>query len=402
MEYHPLPNNCHRGKIGVSPKNWNTSQAKMNSYWRIFYEFTDNNLKQTEPVTIRRMNKFKTLKERQDSVKDLIAREEKLLEAGYNPIRKDTIQSPGLPVRYAEQSYTVETALLFALKKKKMDENTRRVCKSSMNVFLREAKKFGYDNMPAHEIRRKHIVNALDDLKDSIYNECRARMQMLFKELVKREIIEFNPIDEHVEKRSTVRPIRKTLTRQERIIIDKYLKDNFYTFWRFKEIFFKSLPRETELMRVRKCDVDLENQQFNVIVKKRKGRYDEVPKIINDESIPLWKEIMNEAKDNDYLFGEGLKPSPVPIQPYQITKRWYRLIKKSKNPEIRALNITADFYSMHHTSVTTVKNALSAKKAAELKSHKSEALVVNIYDVEREQHKQRENDELKRLKIPFV
>jgi hypothetical protein len=36
---------------------------------------------------------------------------------------------------------------------------------------------------------------------------------------------------------------------------------------------------------------------------------------------------------------QGLEPSLIPIQPYQITKRWKRLVKDK-------YNVTADFYAL--------------------------------------------------------
>lgn len=94
-------------------------------------------------------------------------------------------------------------------------------------------------------------------------------MSILFKELVNVEAIESNPLKE-IEKKSVEKKIRKVLTREERIKIDKFLREEGYTFWRYTQIFFHSGARESELMRIRKEDVFLNEQYYiatiNIIV----------------------------------------------------------------------------------------------------------------------------------------
>jgi hypothetical protein len=64
--------------------------------------------------------------------------------------------------------------------------------------------------------------------------------------------------------------------------------------------------------------------------------------VILPNVIKYWEEIINEcSSEEDYLFTRGLEPSLIPIQPYQITKRWKRLVKDK-------YNVTADFYALKH------------------------------------------------------
>jgi len=69
------------------------------------------------------------------------------------------------------------------------------------------------------------------------------------------------------------------------------------------------------------------------------------------------------------------------IQPYQINKRWYRLVKKQ-------LGITADFYSLKHLHTTEVVEMMGSFQAAMHNGHTSTDMVSQIYDVRRKSREQ--------------
>jgi integrase len=394
----PLPHGCSYS-IAINPKNWKNAAANPKCIWSIKYRFYEPN-KPMHTVIVKGMNQTKDLKTKQEITQALCDRIASVLKDGYNPRQKEIIQSE----TEQTENHTLESGLMFALAKKKLNYNTRPVIASNLRNFLIAARKLHYDIIPVNKIRRKHIIDILDKCEENprfnanTYNHYRSNISILFRELVRREAIEFNPVNEFIERRKTIKKIREVLTYQQRIVLDKYLKENYYTFWRYLQIFFHSCARCTELFRIQKFHVDLEQQQYKAILLKGKN-YDEVYKIITDEALPLWIELMNEANTNDYLFGKGLKPSPVAIQSYQITKRWQRLIKHSKNEEIKSLGIKATINSLKHLKSTAVSKALGIKEAAKLNSHKSEQMMAEVYDIN---YKQRENDELKSIKTPFV
>jgi hypothetical protein len=119
--------------------------------------------------------------------------------------------------------------------------------------------------------------------------------------------------------------------------IFKILKSEYY-FFRYG-IFFHSGARSSELFRVQKGCKSRKKREYRVIIKKGNS-YREVIKVILPNVIKYWEEIINEcSSEEDYLFTRGLEPSLIPIQPYQITKRWKRLVKDK-------YNVTADFYAL--------------------------------------------------------
>jgi integrase len=225
------------------------------------------------------------------------------------------------------------------------------------------------------------------------YNRYRSNLVMLFTKLRKMGAVTSNQA-ELIDTKKAVKTIRLTMTPYERQAVDKALKRDNPNLHRLMHIFFHAGVRRTELMKVQGRHVDLENQRYKATILKG-NQYEEVWKVIKDIALPYWKEAMANCGPDDFLFSVGLKPGPVSINPKQITRRWNVWVKKR-------LFINADFYSLKHSNTTEVKNQLGAKKAAELNSHKSEAMVVKIYDVERDMHKARADEELKSINNPFV
>lgn len=124
--------------------------------------------------------------------------------------------------------------------------------------------------MPVSEISRKHIkiifeyLEVNDQLSAHRYNKYRCYLMIFFKELMELETVDSNPIRD-ISKR---KKIRELLSNEERQKIDSYLKPNFYTFWRFINIFFHSGARENEMLALQAKNVDIEKHRFKLLIKK--------------------------------------------------------------------------------------------------------------------------------------
>lgn len=392
---HALPNGCAYS-MSVHPTNWKTAKANVNSIWYLKYRFYEPDRKPMQ-VLIRGMNEYKDLKEKQHVTQCLLNDEIDTLKSGYNPNRKEIVGANNQPFDVLPHT-PLKDALNIALQKIKVGVNTRKDISRTLVHIQKAIKQLHFDSLPIEKFERKHAALTLEKCEsnnprftNTTYNNYRKYISILCTPLITFQALKYNPIDKFLPKRKTVKKIREVLTLQQRIIVDKHLRDKYYTFWRFLQIFYHSGSRETELIQVQKKHVDLDNQRYQITIRKGK-HHEEVWKIITDEAVPLWKEVCRQAGSNDYLFSKGLGPGPIPIKSYQITKRWNRLVKKK-------LGITADFYSLKHVKSTAVSQALSNKEAAKLNSHKNEGMVVKIYDTE---FKQRQDDELKRIRTPFV
>ena len=374
-----LPNNCRAGKISVSPNNWQTSKADVNSVWYISYRFYDDTLKKSKKVIIKGMNNYKTLSEKRDAVKILIEDELDLIQnKGYNRISNrflfdqnnyDTI-NPSTPF--------IE-ALELALKSITIESATRKDIDNVLKYIKTAIEHLQFDRLFIKDIRKKHIKILLEECKklksywsESLFNNYRKYLQILFNEIAEFDAIEFNPIN-GIKKKKVLKKIRTVLTLDEREKINSSLKNNHYNFWRFMQIFFHSGARIKELIRLKIEDVDLVNQKFKVVIYKGNNRR-ETLKTIKNIALPFWKEIVADNPDSYFVFSKDLAPGENMIRADQITKRWYRLVKKK-------LNINADFYSLKHLNTTEMLYDLPISDVANFNSHTSTKMIENIYDV---------------------
>jgi integrase len=363
-----LPNNCRVGKFSVFPSNWKTAAADPKLTWRIVYWFYDDNLNQKKQVPIKGMNHLETVKEKQEIVKIAMEAELEDLQNGYNPITGQFADDFESDCEIDEHTGLLD-ALDFALKNAVLETNTRVDVTNTLKFLIISIKDLRYDRQPVGQIMPKHIKRILDGCKKIKtyttkkgevkkkawgpyqFNRNRTYLSLLFKVLTKNFIIQFNPVRE-IEKEPVLKKIRETTTIDQRKQLKAFTHQELYTFYRFIEIYFHSARRVTELLAIKKEDVQLDNQRFKVVMKKGK-KFEEIWVTIKTIALPFWVEIYNEAEAGEYLFGEGLKPQlrEKPIRGEQISRRWRRHIKKK-------LGVTADFASLKHSNLDEISAIL--------------------------------------------
>ena len=406
-----LPNNCRSGKMSVFPSNWKTVRASPSVTWRISYWFYDDNLNKKRKIVIKGMNHLSTALAKKQAVEMLMADEIDLIKnQGYNRITET--YSIHVENDFSEHTPFCE-ALDFAFTKVEAEPATIIDLKSCLNYLKKAAVKLSYDRAPVGEVKRRHLMQLLEKCgeikKNSVivigkkgqtragvwtantYNQYRSNLSMLYKRLVKMELVDSN-IVEGIDKQKSVIKIRETLSKEERKTINELIFKKDYYFWRFLHIFFHSGSRTTEILRLKHEDVDLSGQRFKVLVKKG-GGYREEWRVIKDVALSLWDEIIQNSKKGQYLFGEGLVPrlSDKPIRREQITKRWKRHIKVP-------LGITADFYSLKHSNIDETAELLSINDASKMAGHTTSVITMAHYAVG---EKERQHNRLKTVANKF-
>lgn len=413
-----LPSGCYRSEISISPKNWNTTRASIKKPWRLHYRFYDPEFKDNPAFkkgkqrAVRTMNIYHTLEMRQAATRSLIAEEIHLIDQeGYNPITGITTPHPVCEEEPAEDDIVPSTTLMRALeiarKLVDIEETTRTDMKSTLKFFGMSARKLKKAEIPISEIKRKDIIRILNNCKGLQYtdqqgkirkkiwtpnqfNHYRKYLSILFSYIELLQVLEYNPIEKIplAELPDEEKLPRIILTSDQCKQITTHLKGKDPDFLRLINIFFPSGARRNEIMRVQGMHVDLPGQRFKVLIKKRKKKA-WVWKTITDTALPYWQEVMKGCGDNEFVFSVGLLPGKNAIRPEQLTRRWKRHVKSLKG-------IKADFYSLKHLFTTQFveqeleeqlmeKNAAIA--AADHNSHTSEAMVVQIYDVNGEKRK---------------
>ena len=129
------------------------------------------------------------------------------------------------------------------------------------------------------------------------------------------------------------------------------------------------------MVLVRTDDGDLQDQRFKVTVRKGKSIREEW-RTIKDIILPLWVEVMAEAKPGQYLFAKYMKRGDKSISGIEITKYWWRHVKA---PPSKDLGIDKDFYSMKHSNLDETAEILDAAAASKAAGHTTVKITKDHY-----------------------
>lgn len=380
-----LPNGCRVSAFTVSPKNWKSKHASVRKNWYCRYRFYDRYGKVYQGY-IAGVNDFETAAERRAMMEAFIEQELAYLRAGFNPITKTMTGVSETPTYM-----TWENAIRNTIHTLQMAETTKRDFDSRINQLLKKAYLIGFSGISVKDVKKVHIKQLLrETFPDSAYsyNKARAYLMMIYKELTEIDILEHNIIKD-ISKQKITHKIRETLTAEERLKVDQNLKANHYTFWRYLHIFYSSGARSTELLRLRRQDVDLQRQRFKTLVKKGKS-YREVYRTITDVALPYWEELL--AEPGEVVFSHRLKPGDKFLKYNNITQCWWKWVKNE-------LGITKDFYSVKHLATSDLVDIAGDQAAAAHNAHTSTAMVVGIYDHRRAD---REHERIRKAGNKFV
>lgn len=457
-----LQNGCSRSEFVITPSTWEfdpaiasekLSQKTINSTvadllkkeWRLDYRYYDPTFKHTKlwgkQIVVKGMNKYKTLTERQEYVRSLIEELTSFLDHQfYNPLTKKFVlpESAGIAT---DTSFAV--ALKEAHKLLKCAQGTKDDIERALVHMQAAITELRFTNIPVSEIKIRECIlllnkiremknrkkefdktclNAefkarriertkyIDELKKlekrnfgaSSFNHYRSYMIMLFKEIIPLANLAGNPVKD-IPKEKVIKRVKDVLTDKQRPLVNEYLRNNYYEYWRFLQVFFHSGARITEMLRVEPKHVDLANQRFKCLILKG-AAYEEVWKVIKTIALPYWKDAMEDAAKLQangktiYLFSRNQKPGFEIINEEQIGRRWNERVMHK--PSLG--NVTATFYALKYLNTTETRTIAGTAAAAAQNSHKSEAMVVNIYDVQREERALQEQERLKEVNNPFA
>lgn len=391
---------CHYSEIWVHPENWKslTTQKSLKLNWYVECKFYDPLFKEKYPKGFpyrKKLNSYRTLDERKAAIQTLLKAIPKLFEdKGYNPItRKYMIPEVKPAPETLHPKLNFIEALRITYPTLTVSEGVKKEIKRIINKVEKSAAELRIE-FSIVEIHSGHVRDLLDylNLTPNEYNKYLTHLSMVLSDLVEKRMVFHNPIKD-IKKKKTVKKIRETMEISELKKVFKILKTEHYTFYRYGTIFFHSGARTSELFRVQKKHVNLAKQEYKVTILKG-NTYKEVIKVILPKVIPFWAEILNECtSDDDFLFTRGLKPSLVPTQPYQITKRWKRLVKDK-------LDVTADFYALKHLFLDELDKASESHSdlSKKMASHTTN-VTETVYLVGREKRK---NEVLKTVQLKSI
>lgn len=416
-----LPNGCSCSTPSVNPKNWKTCKVSaLKKDWQIQYYFYDPEFpKPKRPIVIKGMNSYHNLIDRRAVTQAILDDEiNALVKLGYNPYLKKYIQQrPDKPKKLMNPDLLIIEAFRLAHSKIKGTQEHLKQIEYAINRFEKAAIKLRMNEITIYNFRRSELKEIFDflNLTDNYFNKFKAYFSSLFKELIEYECCETN-LTRDIQKRTIIKNQREVMEVPLVELILEKLRPDHPEFYRYAKIFFYSGGRSTELFSVQAKDVNLDNQEYQVLIKKGK-QYVWETKIIIQNAIPFWTEVVEKCKSKeDYLFSYGLVPGPEKNTSKQITIRWRTHVKKKlvvkdnliyfkadldKINDFEYESITADFYSMKHTFLDLLdslqdENDNSINTAKEIANHRTDKITHGVYTTGRVKRK---NEILKKLKV---
>lgn len=381
-----LPNECYCTKPKIYPKNWKTcGKSGVKKYWYIEYVFT-NEKEESKIVRIKNMNDFKDLHVRREASIAILEDEINALKDGYNPILEKYVEI--VPKGTLHENLLTTDALRLAFKKLETTQKYKNDVKNCIDRVIYAINRLNYDKIKIKDFKRRQLKECFDKLKltNHSHNKFKSYISSLYRILIEYECADMN-ITRDIYKRKTVKNQRKVLPYNEALELVESLEENHYNFYRYSMIFLHSGSRSTEMLSIQKKHVNLEKQEYKVLIKKGK-LYEWRTKVILKKVLPLWREIYKEAKKEDYLFSYKLMPGEKRNESSQITRRWKKHVKFKKG-------IDVDFYSLKHTFLDHIEKVKSIEHAKEMASHNTTKMT-KVYTIYKQT---RENEKLKKMVI---
>lgn len=377
---------CSYTEFWVSPANWQKATKKdLSKDWFVECVFFDPRYEKKYPKGFsfrKKANKPQTIEERKALISFFLKSIPQQFNDGYNPITKKymNLRNEGL---YPDLLFI--EAYRRALEIKSGTKSHLYNIKRAIDRLEEASEALGMQYIKIKDLRRVDLKRMLDYLKltDKYYNKFVIYFSSLYRELIEYECCESN-ITRDIYPKKTFKEPRLVLEKNELDRVRKHLEEIHPDFYRYMMIFLYSGARNTELFRLQRKDVDLDKQEFVILLEKG-GQYKRCTKVILSPALEYWQDICSECKSpDDYLFALNFVPSKKMGNKEIVTRFWKRNVKDK-------LGIEADFYSLKHYMLDN----LDSDTAMLLASHTNKNTTA-IYQVNKAK---KDREMLKQLKI---
>ena len=377
---------CSYTELWVSPANWQKATKKdLDKDWYVQCIFFDPRYEKKYPKGFpyrKKANKPQTIEERKALISFLLKNIPQQFNNGYNPITKKymNLRDEGL---YPDLLFI--EAFKRALEIKSGTKSHLYNIKRAIERLEEASEALGMQYIKVKDLRRVDLKIMLDylQLPDKYYNKFVIYFSSLYRVLIEYECCESN-ITKDIYPKKTFKEPRLVLKKNELDRIKELLEKTHPEFYRYMMIFLYSGARNTELFRLQRKDVDLDKQEFVILLEKG-GQYKRCTKVILTPALEYWKEVCEECQSpDDYLFALNFVPSKKMGHTEIVTRFWKRNVKDK-------LGIEADFYALKHYMLDN----LDSDTAMLLASHTNKNTTA-IYQVNKAK---KDREMLKQLKI---
>ena len=374
---------CSYTEFWVSPANWQKATKKdLSKDWFVECVFFDPRYEKKYPKGFsfrKKANKPQTIEERKALISFFLKSIPQQFNDGYNPITKKymNLRNEGL---YPDLLFI--EAYRRALEIKSGTKSHLYNIKRAIDRLEEASEALGMQYIKIKDLRRVDLKRMLDylQLTDKYYNKFVIYFSSLYRELIEYECCESN-ITRDIYPKKTFKEPRLVLEKNELDRVREHLEETHPDFYRYMMIFLYSGARNTELFRLQRKDVDLDKQEFVILLEKG-GQYKRCTKVILGPALEYWQDVCSECKSpDDYLFALNFVPSKKMGNKEIVTRFWKRNVKDK-------LGIEADFYSLKHYMLDNLDSDTAMLFASHTNKNTTAIYQVNKAKKDREMLKQ--------------
>lgn len=341
--------------------------------WYVYFSFTFNGVKYDRKLR-EGINRIKSRKQRTLEGTALADARHQWLKSGWNPVTDPKFKLRNAVIGEHAAALTVQTALQWALDKKKLATKSRQDYANQLEYIKSAATALGYTGLPITEFKRFNVKCLLEQLdKDKSlsnhgYNKYRDTIRALCGELLQWEVIEYNPAAKIIGRQEVESDKYQALTEDEKQRIAEYLLANHFRFFVYSLVIYHTGIRPKEVLALRISDLDLKGQMIKIVpdLDEENAKTKKVRRVpVNNELLfYLYQLELHKYPEDYYIFGSPFGPGgnrgsapgaimgamrPDYFLPSQnrikrdtVTKLWHEVVKKK-------LGIDKYLYSMKHT-----------------------------------------------------
>ncbi|MFP3835323.1 tyrosine-type recombinase/integrase [Chryseobacterium sp. SIMBA_028] len=278
-----------------------------------------------KPFTYRRrLNRFKDEIEKTKIAKLLLKQMKSLLdEKDYNPRTKQFM--------FLEEELNPNLSLCEALQKalasKTYTPEHMKLVEFILNRFKTNTIKLELDYLKIKDVELIHIKKILEacNLSNYGYNQNRKVLSSLFTDLVDESCLKVNPCTgikpkKHIVEKKEIFTDKDLERISERILRDVPLFYNFF------QIFYMSGCRVPEMIGLKAKDVNLEKQEYTILLKKG-DLYVREKRAIVPDAMEFWQRQMKKVKGDQYIFSYGFIPGDTLLTRDYVYKFWKKKIR---------------------------------------------------------------------------
>lgn len=342
--------------------NFKPAQLYIGKEWFVAYYVLNPATEKLDRKKIK-LNTIKLITERRKFANQLILDLNRKLYSGWNPYQEENA-----PRGFTKLNDALDIYL--KLKTKELREDSQRTYNSFVLTFKKWLDLRGKNEMFSANFNRMDALEFLDDkyaegISNLTYNNYKAFFTIIWNWMVEHKYAATNPFTE-IRKKSKEQKLRILIDEKTRKEIIDHLLVEDYNFAVVCMLVFHTLLRPKEITHLKPNSFNIKNQTIFLPGSGAKNKHDRIITIPN-AFIPFLVEWnWNNALNNEFIFGDQLRPGNKPGCSRLFAKKWVKVRKE--------IGLTEDqkLYSLRDSGIIQMLNdGISPEEVMKQADHSS-------------------------------